>query len=130
MDILAAIDAKLAFHREQIDRLTAAREQAVELTALLGGSMPTSPSEKPPGKPRPRPSTDGPGASDQPRRLRIARHLLENGPLRVGELVAAGLGSQPTVNATMRGDPWFRKSGPGNLDPWELTEAGRAAATA
>lgn len=93
--------------------------------------------KEPPGKPEPRPRPSGPGrtkpgpAGDMDRPLRVARFLAENGPHRVGEMDAAGVSPQPAINAVFKSHPsWFRKTGPGLRCPWEVTEAGRAAATA
>jgi hypothetical protein len=130
VDILAAFDAKIAFHEGQIARLREARATAAGLLGLAD-SGPTP--EVPPGKPEPRPrERSEPGARNAvPLVTRVARFLAEKGPHRVGGMVAAGVGSQPNINAELKThSTWFRKTGPGLKDPWTVTEAGRAAATA
>ena len=150
MDTLAMIDAEETRLLTQLAEVRAAKAVLKRVcgltdpphgpTGLLPEPPPPSvPAEAPPGKPEPRPRTGesgkkpGPktGQHTQNRCLAIARHLLAAGPQRVGALAAVGgLGSQPVINQTVRDSPWFRKAGPNLMDPWALTEAGRAAVTA
>jgi hypothetical protein len=141
VDILAELDAKIAYHEDALAKLRGFRATAVELLAALGEpALPPAPSlngharEKRPGKPAPRPApaASGPRRSRDPdRALRVARLLLD-GPMGTGSVEVRAKVSCPTALATLRGRPdWFRKADPANQQsPWELTEAGRLAATA
>lgn len=124
-DLLARRD-RLAADLAELDAAIAV------VRRVLGGDAPApAPEVVAPGKPEPRPAMQAPGdAGRDPPAVRVARHLAATGPQRVGQMVAAGVASQPTVNKAIRDNPtWFRRTGDGLMDPWEVTEAGRAAAT-
>lgn len=58
----------------------------------------------------------------------IARAIAKSGPMTNKELVAATGFSLGGVGKTLRESDWFQKTGEGKQrDPWELTEAGKAA---
>lgn len=89
--------------------------------------------EELPGKPEPRPSSGEPGVNargQHPDRARlIARAILARGPMRTGEIAACQGITQPTTSSILkRYGEWFRHTTDSPLGPWELTEAGRAAA--
>jgi hypothetical protein len=134
MDMLAKLDARIAFHEAEAAKLRAARETAVMLTDMLGGDvLPADPARVGPGKPEPRPARREPGEESptNQRRAAEAARLLLDGPKTTAELAGLlGVKDAVTWLALNARPGWFQKTDGSRLAKWELTEAGRLAASA
>lgn len=62
--------------------------------------------------------------------LQVARAMLAQGPLTLSQIVTAAGVSRATATGALRSRPdLFQKTGENLFDPWDLTPAGRAAAS-
>lgn len=131
--------------RSQVAKLAAQLEVYDE---LLGDSaLPAPEVVRPPalprqGKPSPaedastpapkvvRPAAPTPAGNAVGYAERVADALF-GGPLKTADICAKAGISYPTVSKVLKGRPeWFLQTGAGKSTHWELTEAGRAEATA
>jgi hypothetical protein len=119
-DVLDRIDAEMARLRADLDRLATAR-------AVLAGlaPAPVSPRETPPGKAEPR-RARGAGPKDDPRRRAVAELLARSGPIQTAAIASRLNIPKGSMSGVLK-CPWFEKAGPGKFEPYQLTDAGRAA---
>ena len=110
--------------------------RAAPAVAVANAEPEPAPQPAKPKQETPRPQAAAPSkggvfnrASDA-KVLQVARAMLAQGPLTLSQIVTATGVSRATATGAIRSRPdLFQKTGENLFDPWDLTPAGRAAAS-
>lgn len=145
MNALERIDAEIATLEAKVTALRYARgivagdadDPAPNGDGHAAPATRTTPprTQEPPAKKSPppvapqRPEGNRHEADRNARRLRIAKLLIEHGPMMPGQLEGLVSCASATLRATLESHPWFQRVNPENFkSPWTLTESGRKLA--